>query len=136
MAGQDMLLIIDLTCTAVEHQPPLLTWMHAWTDRPKLIPLTPEGWLEEGHRIRGGSLDKHKVWMPTHEPKNELHLWVPQPPVADAALEKLLKARHKGMDTFHVVLIPPLMTPRWHCLFNNACDFTFVVSPGAPFWKK
>ncbi len=72
--------------------------------------------------------------MPTHAPKNELHLWAPQPPVVDAALEELLKGRHKRMDTFHVVLIPWLMTPRWRQLFNKVCDFTFIVSPGAPFW--
>ncbi len=26
------------------------------------------------------------------------------------------------------------MTPWWQQLFNKACDFTFVVSPGASFW--
>jgi hypothetical protein len=30
-------------------------------------------------------------------------LWVPQPPVVDAALEEFLKARHKRSNTFHVV---------------------------------
>ncbi len=63
-----------------------------------------------------------------------MFLWAPQPPVADAALEELLKARHKRTDTFHVILIPRLMTPRWWRLFNKACDFTFVVSPGSVFW--
>jgi hypothetical protein len=66
--------------------------------------------------------------MPTHKPKNELHLWAPQPPVADAALEELLMGGLKRTDTFHVVLIPQLMTPRWWRLFNKACDYTFVVS--------
>ena len=63
-----------------------------------------------------------------------MHLWAPQPAVADAALEELLKARHKRTDTFHIVLIPRLMTPRWRRLFNKACDFNFVVSPGHSFW--
>ncbi len=54
--------------------------------------------------------------------------------MADTALEELLKGHHQRTDTFHVVLIPWLMTPRWLQLFNKACDFTFVVSPGAPFW--
>jgi hypothetical protein len=113
MAGQDMLSFIDLACTVVNCHPPLLTWVRSWTDWPKLEPLTPKGWFEEGHRIKGGSMDKHKIWMPTHKPKNDLHLWALQPPVADAALEELLKARHKRTNTFHVVLIPRLMTPRW-----------------------
>jgi hypothetical protein len=70
----------------------------------------------------------------SHKPKNELHLGAPQPPVADAAFEELLKGRHKRMDTFPVVLIPWLMTPRWRQLFNKVFDFSFVVSPGVPFW--
>ena len=53
---------------------------------------------------------------------------------ADAALEELLKARHKRTDTFHVVLIPRIMTPRWRRLFNKAVDFSFIVSPGSPSW--
>ena len=78
---------------------------------PKLEALTPEGWYKEGHGITGGKLDGHNVWIPEHEPSNKLHLWALQPPVADAALEELLKAPHKWADTFHVVLIPRLMTP-------------------------
>jgi hypothetical protein len=135
-SGQDMLTFVNLSRTAVERHPPLLSWVRSWTDLPKLEPLTPEGWFEEGHGIRGGQLDRHKVWMPIHEPKNKLHLWAPQPFVADAALEELLKARHRRTNTFHVVLIPRLMLPRWRCLFNKACDFTFVVSPGALFWPQ
>jgi hypothetical protein len=117
MAGMDMLSFIDLGRTAVKHHPPLLDWVRLWTGRMDLEPLTPGGWFKEGHRIRGGTLDKHKIWIPMHEDKNELHLWTPQPPVADAALEELLEARHKRTDTFHVVLIPCLMTPRLSRLF-------------------
>ena len=73
--------------------------------------------------------------MPIHgEAKNGLHLWAPQPPVADAVLKELLKARHKIMDTFHVVVVPRLMYPRWRRLFNKVCDFTFAISPGPTFW--
>jgi hypothetical protein len=52
------------------------------------------------------------------------------------AIEELLKARHKRTDTFHVVMIPCLMIPRWRRLFNKACDFTFIVSPGTSFWPS
>jgi hypothetical protein len=54
--------------------------------------------------------------------------------VADAALDELLKLRHKWSDIFHVVVISRLMTPRWRHLFNKASDFLFVVSPGLSFW--
>jgi hypothetical protein len=78
-----------------------------------LEPLSPEGWFEEGHSFVGGTLDKNKVWIPTHKGKNKMHLWVPPPSVEDAALEELWKTHHKRTDTFHVVLIPRLMAPRW-----------------------
>ena len=53
---------------------------------------------------------------------------------ADAALDELAKARHKYIDTYHVVVVPRLMAPRWRCLVNKVCDLLFVVSPGAAFW--
>jgi hypothetical protein len=81
-----------------------------------------------------GALDKNIVWVLIHEAKNKLHLWAPPPLVGDAALEELLKARHKRTGTFHVVLIPRLLAPRWCQLFNKSCDFTFVVSPIVSFW--
>jgi hypothetical protein len=106
MSGLDMLLFVDLSCTAIDRHPPLLEWVRSWTEKPSLEALTPERWFEEGHGITGGVLDGHKVWMPVHEPKNQIFLWSLQPPVVDAALEQLLMAWHKRTDTFHVVLIP------------------------------
>ena len=134
MARQNMLSFIDLAHMAIERHPPLLDWVRSWTERPELEPLTPEGWFEEGHGITGGTLDRHIMWIPKHGDKNGMFLWASPPPVADAAMEELLKACHKCTDSFHVVLIPRLMTLQWRRLFNKACDFTFVVSPGASFW--
>ncbi len=82
----------------------------------------------------GGVPDQNNVWIPTHEAAGETHLWALPPAVTDAALKELLKAHHKQTDTFHILLIPHLMTPRWRRLFNKACDFTFVISPGSSFW--
>jgi hypothetical protein len=134
MAGEDMLTFVDFALPAMEHYPPLIDWVRQWTNRPRLSPLTPEEWFEEGHGITGGVPDQNHVWIPTHEVAGEMHLWAPLPAVADATLEELLKARHKQTDTFHVLLIPRLMTPRWRHLFNKACDFSFIVSPGSSFW--
>jgi hypothetical protein len=114
--------------------PPVLTWVRSWTDRPKLEPLTPEGWFKEKHGFVGGTRDSCKIWRPTRELRNGLHLWAPPPLVVDSALKELLKACHKRTDTFHVVLIPRLMAPCWRQLFNKVCKFMFVVSPGAAYW--
>ncbi len=101
---------------------------------PKLEALTPEGWFKESHGISGGVLDGHNIWIPSHCKRDQMFLWAPPPVVADVALEELLKRRHKRRDIFHIVVVPRLMAPRWQCLFNKVCDFTFVASPGLPFW--
>jgi hypothetical protein len=61
MTGMDMLSFIDLGKMAVKCHPPLLDWVRLGRGRMDLEPLTPEGWFEEGHGIRGGTLDKHKI---------------------------------------------------------------------------
>ena len=136
MSGMDMLSFVDLAKTALESHPPLLEWIRSWTGIPELEALTPEGWFEEGHGIAGGAKDSKGVWIPNHGPSGKTFLWAPQPAVADAMLEELLKARHKRTDTYHVVAIPRLMLPRWRRLFNKVCDFTFEVSPTASFWPE
>ena len=104
--------------------------------QPDLKPLTPEEWFVEGHGIVGGQPDGHGVWMPTHEASGKLHLWAPAPAVADAMLEELLKARHKRTDTYHVVVIPRLMAPRWRGLFLKVVGLNFDVPAGASFWPS
>jgi len=135
MAREDMLTFVDLALPVTERHPPLLDWVRLWTNCPGLLPLSPEGWFEEGYGITGGVLDQNNVWIPMHEAAGEIHSWSAPPAVADAALEELLKAWHKRTNTFHVLLIPHLMTLRWRRLFNKACDFLFVVSPGSSFWS-
>ena len=134
MAGADMLTFVDLAQGGVDRHPALLDWIRTWTLSPLLVPLTPEGWFEEGHGITGGEMDSRRVWIPRHCTKGRIYLWSPAPAIADAALEELLKSRHKRTDLTHIVVIPRLMPPRWPQLFNKVCDFTFVVSPGAAFW--
>jgi hypothetical protein len=137
MTSKDMLTFVDLALNTVECHPPILDWVRTWTDCLDLVALMPEGWYEEGHGTTGGGvLDKHKVWIPTHGKKGGLFLWTPPPAMSDAAIEELLKVRHKRTNTFHVVMIPRLMTLRWRRLFYKACDFTFVVSPGTSFWPS
>jgi hypothetical protein len=74
MAEEDMLTCVDLALPTTEHYPPLIEWVRQWTDRPRLSPLTPEGWFEEGHGIMGGVPDQNHVWIPTHEVAGEMHL--------------------------------------------------------------
>jgi hypothetical protein len=134
MAGKNMLSFIDLDKSAIQRCTDLLPWIRSWCGNSDIEPLTPEGWYQEGHGIIGGHLDKHKVWIPDHEHSGCMHLWAPPPAVADAMLEELLKARHKRTDTYHIVVIPRLMAPRWRRLFFKAVDVHFVIDPGNSFW--
>jgi hypothetical protein len=136
MAGQNMLSFIDLDKTAIHRSKDLLGWVRSWCGVRDIVPLSPEGWFEEGHGIIGGHKDKHGVWMPDHEPGGKTHLWAPPPAIADAALEELLKARHKQTDTCHVIVIPRLMAPRWRRLFHKVADLSFVVDANVSFWPS
>jgi hypothetical protein len=136
MAGQDMLSFVDLAKTALERSPPLLDWIRSWTMNETLEPLTPEEWFTKGHGITGGHSDSHGVWMPDHESSGNIHLWAPQPAVADAMLEELLKARHKRTDTYHVIVVPRLLSPRWRRLFHKVSDLYFVVPAETDYWPS
>ena len=136
MAGHDMLSFLDLNKTAFERYLPLLWWIRSWCPNSRIFHLTPEEWFEKGHGIVGGHLDKHGVWMPDHEKGGSVHLWAPPPAVADAALEELAKARHKRTDTYHIVVVPRLFSPKWRRLFHKVCDMNFVIPPGASFWPS
>jgi hypothetical protein len=134
MAGKDMLSFVDLGKSALERSPTLLLWIQSWCLNSSVQPLSPEDRYERGHGILGGTHDKHNVWIPDHEPAGQTHLWAPSPAAADAALEELLKASHKRTDTFHIVVIPCLLTPRWRRLFHKAADCCVTVAPGSKFW--
>lgn len=134
LSGRPMLEFVELGSSAVDRHPPLLDWIRGWASNPLLSPLTPEEWFVEAHGICGGELNADGIWMPRHEKPRQMHLWCPAPAVADAALEELLKARHKRTDTFHIVAIPRLMTPRWRRLYWKACDFVCEIPAGSAHW--
>ena len=134
LSGKPMLDFVDLGKSAVERHAPLLDWIREWTNNSTLSALTPEEWFVEGHGIIGGKKNEDGIWIPEHEKPRQMHLWCPPPAVADAALEELLKARHKRTDTFHIIAIPRLVTPRWRRLFRKACDFACEIPAGSAHW--
>ena len=136
MVGDDMLSFVDLAKSALDRSPALLSWIQSWCLDSSVQPLTPEDWFLKGHGISGGARDHRGVWIPTHAPSGQTLLWAPPPAAADAALEELLKARHKRTDTTHIIVVPRLMTPRWRRLFHKVADCCFTVAPGADFWPS
>lgn len=136
MVGEDMLKFIPLAKTAIERHPPLLEWVASWSGCDDIRPLAVEDWFDKGHGVIGGSPTESSrgIWIPEHEASGQVHLWAPPPALADVAMEELLKARHKRTDTYHIIVIPRIMTPRWRRLFNKVCDFSFAVPATKPFW--
>eukprot|EP00984_Skeletonema_dohrnii_P009298 scaffold3548_cov79-Skeletonema_dohrnii-CCMP3373.AAC.5 len=122
MVGEDMLSFIPLAETAIERHPSLLSWVASWSGINDIKPLGVEDWFDKGHGVIGGAPapSSRGIWIPEHEAPGQVHLWAPPPALADVALEELLKARHKRTDTYHIMLIPRVMTPRWRRLFNKA----------------
>ena len=136
LSGRPMLDFVDVGKTALERHGPLLDWIRDWTKNQFLSPMTPEEWFVEAHGICGGEINADGIWIPVHEKRNQVHLWCPPPAVADAAMEELLKARHKRTDTFHIILIPRLMTPRWRRLYRKVVDFTCEIPAGSSHWPS
>ena len=93
MSGRDMLGYVDLSRTAVERSPGLISLIRDWTGLPKLDPLTTEQWFWEAHGIVGGYKDARQVWILTHAKGSQTYLWSPPPVLADVALEEALKAK-------------------------------------------
>ena len=55
----------------------------------------------------------------------EIHVWAPPPAAADAAVERLWISRHMRPNTFHLVVVPRLMTGRWRKQLGKAADAYF-----------
>jgi hypothetical protein len=53
---------------------------------------------------------------------------------ADAALKELLRAHHKQMGMFSIIVIPWLFTLCWRRLFHKVVDLTFTAPPGFDYW--
>jgi hypothetical protein len=51
------------------------------------------------------------VWMPQH--RSGTMLWVPPPAVATFAVDELRQARQKRQESFHILIVPRLMTLEW-----------------------
>ena len=79
LAGQTMLLHIELAKGALERHPDVLDFVKFWTEVKNLKALTPEQWFVEGHGIRGGYRDDHGMWIPNHADNGCVYLWAPPP---------------------------------------------------------
>ncbi len=113
-----MLHYIRLHLSAVVREPSLQEWIHSWASSGDVSPtwLSPMDWCHFGHKASCG-------------------IWCPPPAAADAAFTELAKAIHKRPHLEQILVIPRLMTSRWHRLFGKLCDLQFTVPIGCSFWS-
>ena len=54
-------------------------------------------------------------------------MWTPPPGAADAAVEELGKAIHKRPYTFHMMIIPRLLTSKWRKQLGKTTDLNLKL---------
>jgi hypothetical protein len=67
-------------------------------------------------------------WIP--EFKRGCYLWAPPPAAANVALEELCVVRLKRQDSFHIIVVPRLMTPQWLKQLHKVSDIVFKLPLG------
>ena len=97
---------IPLHLNALQRSPELRNWITEVFAEVEHQILSPEDWYRPHTRAN-------------------LFVWVPPPAAADAAVERLRISRHMRPNTFHVVIVPRLMTGRWRKQLGKASDCYF-----------
>ena len=70
--------------------------------------LSPKGWFTDGRGMGN-------------------YVWTPPPAAADVVVEQLCLARHKRLQSVHMVVVPRLMTGHWRKHLTRATDFCFKM---------
>ena len=130
--GQRMLEHCPWGKTALEVSSKLYGTLNYWCGKKFKI-LSPEDWYEAGHDIRGWENVHNGIKHPIVETGS--YIWCPPPAAADACIEQLRVARGKRKKSWHVIVIPRLMTPVWLKGLNKVADLTFEISPVHDFWS-
>ena len=126
MKGKRMLDFVPTHLDAIQRSPELFDWLTEQIPE-EIEHLSPEGWFERGHDIKGGTVNREGIWIPKFKKSN--FLWTPAPAAAATAVEELRKARLKRQASTHLFLCPRLMTPLWEKQLKKACDIVFEIKP-------
>ena len=107
MQEKHMLNCAPLHLSAVERSRPLVRWLgDVLPHQSHFTILQPNDWFD--------NLIGKGPWV-----------WCPAPAAADVVVERLRIARHKRPDSFHLVVVPRLMTGRWRKQLGKASDCHF-----------
>ena len=137
MQGNSIFKYIPLNESALIRHPPLESWIRSWSEghfHESLEILKEEDWIWRGQDIDGirRNIDGYK--MPSY--KSGTFLWEPAPAAALFAIESLRQGRHKRQDSFHIWIVPRLLTGEWRRNMLKAADFVVDLPVGHVCWPK
>ena len=130
--GDTMLKYCPWGQSALERSPTLKAWITDWQG-PSCEFLKHNDWFVRGHDHLGGYVCNEGYWRWNIKPGT--FVWTPPPAAGDVMIEDLRKARMKRQDSTHVIIVPKLFTHLWKKQFLKACDMTFEIPAGHPFWS-
>ena len=108
---------IPLHESPLQRDPSLQNWFCSWWD-PYGTPfevLTPEGWFTTAHATG-------------------CFLWDVPLAAGEAAVDHMVKTRHKRPQAVHIFVCPRLMTYSWRKTLGKNSDILFTVPVGLPVW--
>jgi hypothetical protein len=118
--------------SAVDRSTELCDCVKPWAGEEVLL-LEPEDWFERGHVLVGGKVREDGFWVPKF--RRGCYLWAPPPVAANVALGELPVARLKRQDSFHILIVPRLMTPEWLKQLHKVSDIVFMLPLGLSAWS-
>ena len=137
MKGHSILDFVPLNETALERSPQLGDWVRSWAEVPfheELEILSHEDWLWRGQDINGTRQNIDGYSMPSY--KAGTFLWSPAPGAALFAVEALRQGRHKRQESFHIWIVPRLLTGEWRKNMLKAADLIVEVPTGSHVWPE
>ena len=114
MRGQSILDFVPIHLGALDRSEELVKNIRNFAEgafHKHMEVLTPDDWFWRGHDLCGMEQNIDGVWMPKHQ--SGTMLWVPPPAVATFAVDELRQARQKRQASFHILIVPRLMTLEW-----------------------
>ena len=134
MRGMSMDEFIPLNETALTRSPELENWIKSWAVGD-LEFLQPKDWFLRGHDILEGQFESNVDGFKWPLYRKGTFVWAP-PAAAETMLEEVRKARHRRMESTHIILIPRLMTPTWQKHLRKVSDIVLSVPAGHPAWPS
>ena len=107
MSGASMDQFMAIQQSTFERSPEVLRWIRSWCNTKGAVPLSCEGWYEEGQDIVGGKRNNEGMWITSYY--TDVRVWAPPPAVAYVTVEELRRARHKRQTSTHIFVCPRLM---------------------------